>query len=168
MEKWKWISGYYQLYEISNTGKVRRKERVLKSKTLSSGYEKVNLWKNGKQKSFRIHRLVAIHFIKNPKNLYTVNHKDGDRFNNTQSNLEWCTLQENLAHAKRTGLHKNSHFALEKCRKSKRKLTNDQVLQIKKMKTYGLRVCEISKKLDIQYDRVAGVYNNKSYLDIGK
>ena len=53
------------------------------------------LCKNGKPKTFQIHRLVAQAFIPNPQNLPCVNHKDEDKTNNTVDNLEWCTHEYN-------------------------------------------------------------------------
>lgn len=60
---------------------------------------------NGKRRNFPVHRLVLTMFspIKNMTELQ-VNHKDGDKHNNSLSNLEWCTTQENIAHAVKMGL----------------------------------------------------------------
>lgn len=54
------------------------------------GYKQCNLYKDGKKKYVRIHRLVAEAFIPNPLNLTQVNHKDGNKLNNNVDNLEWC------------------------------------------------------------------------------
>lgn len=42
-----------------------------------------------------VHRLVAIAFLDNPRNLPFVNHKDEDKLNNYASNLEWCDRKYN-------------------------------------------------------------------------
>lgn len=120
-EEWKNIIGYNG-YQVSNLGRVRTfnkttytekcgerkwKNRILKfkSKNGKTGY-RVDLWKNGKPKTFLVARLVAFTFYN--KNIndssLTVNHLDGNRFNNNLVNLEIVTLKENIQHAFRTGL----------------------------------------------------------------
>lgn len=60
----------------------------------------------GKKKYLLVHRIVAKLFIENTNNAKTVNHKDGNKLNNSVSNLEWVTCQENLKHARDNGLLK--------------------------------------------------------------
>lgn len=101
MENWKDIEGYPN-YQVSNLGRVKslgnnktRKEKILKSGKNNKGYLKVILYKEGKIKNYRVHRLVAQAFLDNPNNLSEVNHKDEDKTNNRVENLEWCTHQYN-------------------------------------------------------------------------
>jgi hypothetical protein len=54
--------------------------------------------------SYKVHREVVKNFIPNPGNLPQVNHKDGDKNNNSVDNLEWVTNQENAHHAIANGL----------------------------------------------------------------
>ena len=68
----------------------------LKGQINKEGYKSVILCKNGKVKSFKVHRLVAEAFIPNPEGKPEVNHKDYNRSNNTDSNLEWMTRAENF------------------------------------------------------------------------
>lgn len=95
---WKQINDYPD-YEINEQGEVRRGNRLLKSTPSTNGYKRVSLCKDGKVKDFRIHRLMAQHFIHNLDNKPQVNHIDGDLNNNSLSNLEWVTASENLLHA---------------------------------------------------------------------
>lgn len=109
-EIWKDIPNYEGLYMVSNLGRVKslpknnHKEIILKNKITKDGYYETALSKNNKQKWIRTHRLVAQAFIPNPDNKPQVNHIDGNKLNNNVDNLEWCTNQENINHAIRTGL----------------------------------------------------------------
>lgn len=100
---WRDIEGYEGYYQVSIDGDVKSldrwangKEKILKSKIGSSGYLLVGLRKDGKSKSFLVHRLVAQAWIPNPDNLPCVNHKDENPSNNRVENLEWCTYEYNL------------------------------------------------------------------------
>lgn len=115
-EEFKEIKGYNKKYFISNFGRVfttdYRGNKVWKEmkQRLIKGYKSVGLriYENGvsKQTIYKIHRLVATYFIKNPYNKPVVNHIDGNKQNNIVSNLEWVTTQENTRHAYNVGLEK--------------------------------------------------------------
>jgi len=74
--------------------------KVLAHNICQAGYHRVGVYHEGKRKGMSVHRLVAIAFIPNPGNKSDVNHKDGNKANNHVNNLEWCTRQENMSHAK--------------------------------------------------------------------
>lgn len=107
-EEWRDIVGFDGKYQISSLGNVRniKTMKQLKSSKTQSGYCDVKLYDRNQRKNvhFRVHRLVATAFIDNPECKRTVNHIDGDKNNNTVSNLEWATHKENLRHAHDTGL----------------------------------------------------------------
>lgn len=123
-EKWKDIDGYVGLYQVSDMGRVRRIEsvvyrngnpmciakKILKSQKCSNGYRMVSLSKDGIVKQHLIHRLVALAFIPNPKNMPEVNHIDENKCNNTTKNLEWVNHQANINHGtclQRRTIHSN-------------------------------------------------------------
>lgn len=95
-------------YEVSNTGKLRsiKSGRILKQTKNTRGYMAVCIRIGSEYKVLKMHRAVAYTFIKNPNNLPVVNHLDGNKTNNHVNNLQWCTDQENMEHAIRTGLFK--------------------------------------------------------------
>lgn len=100
MEVWKDIEGYEGLYQVSSWGRVKRLNtgRILKGRKNTNSYLTVGLCKNGEQKDYLIHRLVAQAFIPNPHNKPQVNHIDENKENNHAENLEWVTAKENNNH----------------------------------------------------------------------
>lgn len=121
-EIWKAIPHYEGIYEVSTYGRIRTtigkttytkrhgvrhwKQRILKPKgeTYKTGY-RVSLWKNGVKKDWLVARLVGITFL--GESDLTINHIDGNRFNNHIENLEWCTLAENIRKGFETNLYTN-------------------------------------------------------------
>lgn len=79
--------------------------RTLKPVHNRDGYELVNLVDAlGRMHQRSVHRVVAGAFCAQPPGASQVNHIDGHKTNNSAKNLEWVTLQENVAHAKSMGL----------------------------------------------------------------
>ena len=76
------------------------------------GYNIVNLWKNKKKKTIKVHRLVAEAFIPNLDNKPYINHKNAIRNDNTIQNLEWCTQKENILHAYKIGSRQTKRIQL--------------------------------------------------------
>ena len=107
-EIWKDI---YAEYQVSNLGRVysKKTKKLLNPSFDSWGYLQVCLYIDGKQKSKKLHRLVAEAFIPNPENKKTVNHEDGNKKNCCVSNLCWATDSEQQIHAYKIGLHKRSN-----------------------------------------------------------
>lgn len=101
-EAWKNIEKYKD-YKISNLGEVKSFKRskdgiVLKKIIDNRGYYVVSLCNEGKMKQKLIHILVGTHFKSNPNNYEMLNHKDLDKLNNYENNLEWCSGRENVSH----------------------------------------------------------------------
>ena len=99
-EIWRDIKGYEGLYQVSSWGNVRNSQgRIMYQEPNYKGYPRVRLIKSGVKKNKRVNRLVAEAFIPNPYGLPQVNHKDGNKRNNSFSNLEWITQEMNISHA---------------------------------------------------------------------
>lgn len=125
-EKWVKIKDFPR-YCVSSHGRILalglkdsagklRKEKI-KKQVIIRRYYYVGLYNNSKQKTCRVHRLVALAFISNPENKPFINHIDGNRFNNHVENLEWVTHKENVGHAIATGLRRK--FTTSKLNKNK-------------------------------------------------
>lgn len=101
-------------YVVSSFGRVRRSRLYNNSHPDgfikvapygNRGYQGVSLCENGKPIRALLHRLVAEAFL-GPRADYEVNHIDGNKGNNTLSNLEYVTSEQNVAHAKALKLYR--------------------------------------------------------------
>ncbi len=103
-EIFKDIEGFEGLYQISNLGRVYsvKRGKFLKPGKHTDNYSQVNLYKNGKCKTYKIHRLVATAFIPNPMNYKEVNHINEVKSDNRVENLEWCDRSYNINYGSRT------------------------------------------------------------------
>lgn len=91
-EIWKDIVDYEGIYQVSNYSRIRNNNGdIRKTKKNNRDYTMISLYKDGKEKTKLVHRLVAQAFIPNPNNLLQVNHIDEDKNNNNATNLEWCS-----------------------------------------------------------------------------
>lgn len=108
-ELWKDIPDFPK-YEVSNTGRVRRKAWDLIPGRIPSGHLTVALSDgSGKPKSIYVHRLVAKAFIDNPDGKPLVNHINGKPADNRVDNLEWNTYSENIMHGYRSNGRRTPH-----------------------------------------------------------
>ncbi len=114
-EEWRPVVGYEDIYEVSSYGRVKRlpynsngktigRKKVfirhydggiLKGSVCKNGYRRVTLTKNGKNKFYHIHSIVAQAFISNPRRFPCINHKNEDKTDNRVENLEYCSYKYN-------------------------------------------------------------------------
>lgn len=185
-ELWKDIKGFEGAYQVSSLGRVRSLDRKVRNKNGFSSkkasfitphwrgretkgkspktnplrYMSVGLWEKKKQYNFTVHRLVALAFIPNPQEKPEVNHIDGNRENNKASNLEWCTRQENVEHAIKSGLHmpygEDHHGAKlnwEKVKEIREKYVPRKYSQHRLAREYG-----------VNQDTIHSVVNNLTWI----
>ncbi len=164
---WKPIPGFNGRYEVSNTGVVKRLahkngkhsfEKII-NQHVSNGYMSVNIL----YRKYSVHRLVAMAFISNPEKKPQINHKNGIKVDNSVKNLEWCTVKENSDHAWKTGLIINCPFGEEK---SQSKLTNNDVLKIRKLLKKGALQKDIVKKYNVSQATVSFIKTRKAWRRI--
>lgn len=111
-ERWVPIRGYEGIYEVSTLGRVRRLVAAygspagmfMKSGHQRGGYRHVVLSRDGRKRIFKLHRLVLEHFVGPMPDGHEINHRDGDKYNNALTNLEYVTRAQNIQHAYAAGL----------------------------------------------------------------
>jgi hypothetical protein len=141
-------------YEISESGIIRKisNQKVLNKRISSYGYYVITLVSFGVRRVIPIHRLLAGQFIPNPKNLRYVITKDGDKLNLSLSNLKYtsypCDNKKNQA---------------RRINKSKYRLTNEQVLEIKRLLEQRLKQTEIARKFDISNQTIFSIKHFKTW-----
>lgn len=179
---WKDIPGYEGLYQVSNTGLVRRSDHDIHKNPGSiasihkdrKGYLNLKL-RTGLYEPWRhckVHRLVAAAFIGECPLGYVVNHKNGVRDDNRPENLEYMTPKENTHH----GIHVlgsdftfnggkniadnrgvNAHSA---------KLDDEKVRQIRSLAASGIKQKEIALQFGITRPSVSMIVNHKTWRHV--
>lgn len=141
-------------YDITYDGQVINKHNghVLKGQPNSKGYLRVTI---GKKLMF-IHRLVAEKWIPNPENKEQVNHKDGNKLNNSASNLEWVSNQENRTHAVKDFLHLQG----EDCPWSK---LNWEIVEYIRVNPDNLLQRELGEKFGVSRSTIGDIVNYRTW-----
>jgi hypothetical protein len=156
VEVWKDVAGYEGAYQVSNFGRIKRGNRVLKL-TLRNTYMYAHLSLHGKQKQARVHRLVAEAFISREENKPSVNHIDGDKQNNRVENLEWCNQSENQVHALQHGLADYGENSV------KAKLQNKDVAEIRKLLKEGVTQKNIAKLYNVHPSVICDINTKRKW-----
>jgi len=159
MEQWKDIVEIKtkHIYQISNTGVVRMSTakgyKIVMPAITKKGY--LFIQRGGM--NLYIHRLVCIYFIPNPLNKPQVNHINGIKTDNRIENLQWSTAKENIRHSYKIGTSKTGE------QRHLTKYTDDQVRQIRKRYDYGMRICDISRILNISPSAIYPIAKRLTY-----
>lgn len=168
-EEWEKIPFNEEFYQISNYGRVKSFQKgmvkILKPKLNNCGYLCIELYKNGKYKKCKIHRLVAEAFIPNPENKETVDHKYNNKFDNYYENLSWKTQSENNQAAYDTGAKKSGEESYQA------KLTNEQVRFIRENyipNDLKFGALALSERFCVRLDSIYNVVTGKTYRHIDK
>lgn len=149
-------------YYVESDGRVFSKHtnRYLKPFKMKNGYWVIAL---GKHRKELVHRLVAFMYVENTNQLKEVNHKDGNKDNNHESNLEWCTRQQNCQHA----LDKGLRVASKGSTHSNSLLTEEKVLEIRKLHKTKIYSCrQIGEMFGVKGSTIDYIVNYKAWKHV--
>ncbi len=180
-EIWKNVVNYEKYYQVSNLGNIRSLDRIVKRnnrnylrkgkillKSINNlGYETIGLTINSKTINYRVHRLVAEAFIINYSQLRCVNHLDGNKTNNSVSNLEWCSYSDNSKHA----YHNKLNLSMKINRLSEKgelnpnsKLTQKEVNEIRdKYVPFKYSTKKLAEEYKVSQSCIKHILNNSSW-----
>lgn len=187
-EIWKDIPDYEGLYQVSSIGRVRSLDRPHRKGQLLSinkksryGHVGVNLCKNGHNKPFSVHKLVALAFIGPRPEKMEVRHLNGIANDNRVENLVYGTSKENAADAIKHGTKRIASKKISEHMKQKHalglhpikgedngfsKLTENDVKSIREKRKSGLQLKEIASEFKINYRHVWKIVHRKAWSHI--
>lgn len=115
-------------------------------------YFQVEVHVGGRRRTAKVHRLIALAFIPNPYDLPQVNHKDGNKYNNSLSNLEWSSAKENVDHSYQLGL------ACNKGERHPRKILSlKQVEEIKTKRDRGALLKDLGEEYGVSLSTIGKI-----------
>lgn len=137
-------------YMVSDEGYVIGKHgKKKKTYITASGYHRMKIYINGKEYMLYLHRIVAMTFCDNPDNNPEAAHQYHDKDNNRADNLKWQTRAENAC-----------KYAF------KRKLSHDNVREIRKLLKSGMSVRKIASKYDVDGSTIFQIKTNKIHKGV--
>lgn len=158
-----WINRVGDVYSVPRVVNNRIFGGFLRPSLTNKGYHTVTLSNVRGQATRKIHQLVAICFIPNPRRLRDINHKNGVKTDNRTQNLEWVTFQENIDHAWRTGLRRNPPSGDSA---QHRKLTSSQVKKIRNLLADGVYQYRIASMFSVTQACISDIHTGVTWNDI--
>lgn len=170
-EQWKSIKGYEGLYEVSNLGRVRSLDRlvkyngfvkkdsqIIKPATSCNGYLFVCLYNQTQKRILYLHKLVAENFIPNPYKRSVINHIDEIKSNNEYINLEWCTTSDNVLHSIKTGTSYHNGMSY-----GRSKVNAEQAISIRLSYESGASLSVLANQYSMTKSGISNIIKRKSW-----
>lgn len=166
-EKWEQIPGLENRYEASTFGRLRwvgahvgktYPGKVVSGQRNRDGYLQLRPFPRPDRRFVRVHQLVALAYLGPCPDGMEINHIDGNRANNTPSNLEYVTHAENVRHAWVTGSRSNRGE-----RNSRARLTVDDVHEIRLLHAAGRSRRELANRFGISPGHVNRIASGQGW-----
>lgn len=170
-EIWKDIKGYEGKYQASSDGRIRNaKGKVLKTYTDKCGYQLIGLYKDGKSKTFRVHRIIYETLVGDIPIDLQINHKDFNRSNNKVSNLEVTTREENVRYSLQNTLRANAYDENgNRISKGNSKINREIAEEIRMIyATEDVTYNDLAKAYGIKRSAIGDVITGKSWPKKGR
>lgn len=148
----------FNKYLVAPEGYIKnlKSGRILKP-SITKGYLHITLSNGHERITTRLHQIVAQIFLGPCPDNKQINHKDGNKFNNNISNLEYVSCRENIQHAIKMGLFPKA---------PNRKLSKKQISLIKNKKSWkhGERAF-YSRKFNVSISQISSIIKGKSWAN---
>jgi hypothetical protein len=170
------VPGFENLY-LDHTGQPYQKLKesfVELTVSKTSTYDRVSIFQNEKKERYHIHVLMAVTFLDldlnkhgTSSNSLQVDHKDGNKRNNSLANLEVVTKLENYNRALKAGCYsKNGYASKGKAKKTLRKFSVSDIEQIKQLRSDGFSYRKIAEKFNCNHLAIYQILKGKTYQDL--
>lgn len=177
-EIWRNCKGWEAIYQVSNFGRIKgheaffikttkgrtmavyKPERIRTRRVKGNGYVATSFWLHEKVTHYLVHRLVAIHFILNPKKYKQVLHIDDDPGNPHFKNLKWGTQQHNIQDCVAKG-----RWCIGS-KNNKTKLKEHEIPIIRNLIASGLSSRKIAVKFGVHKHQILSIKNKKTWKHI--
>jgi hypothetical protein len=142
---------------VSLQGKITTTWRQA-GQVCKQGYRRLSYGPRHDRKHLRVSRIMYRKFIGPLFSDLVINHKDGNRSNNYPSNLELVTQSKNNEH--------RFQVLNRPAVKGQRKVTDEQVLEIRKLKSQGWSLSKLARQFKIAKSTVSYIVNYKTFADV--
>lgn len=156
------IKSFETMYSINDDGVIIniKNGRELKGSLSNNGYIRVTIF----GERYLKHRVIAKKYLPKVKKKKYINHIDGNKLNNNKSNLEWCTMSENIQHAFNTGLKTPNISSRCGEKNANATLTEVQVSAIRK--EVNMTALELANKYNTSKSTIRHILKNRSWVHL--